>query len=175
VPRLQAQFPLVADAVAGRPAPRVVVLAANLAHLLALAELLPGWPLCPIRTWAEDACLAPEQVKQLKERDVGWDLEAQFVVATPDGLGALALGEVDVVVRADAGADVPAVLEKKLVGPADGPERPLLLVDLDDQHLALRRQSRLRGMAYEQRGWLAPGADPVLWRVERLLAGRRQS
>src|SRR5262249_5763146 len=58
------------------------------------------------------------------------------------------------------------------------PERPaseprLLLVDFDDRHHPLlRRWSRQRRAAYAERGWYAPGVDPLQERIERFLIGR---
>jgi hypothetical protein len=49
----------------------------------------------------------------------------------------------------------------------------LLLIDFHDRHHPLlRRRSRRRQEAYAERGWFAPGVDPVQARVERFLATR---
>jgi len=54
-----------------------------------------------------------------------------------------------------------------------GPARPLLLVDFDDRgHPQLRRRARQRRQAYAERGWFAPGTDPVQARAERFLDSR---
>jgi hypothetical protein len=78
-----------------------------------------------------------------------------------------------VLVRADGGVGPPPLAPAQLIEPDDGPARPLLLLDFDDRHHPeLRRRTRLRREAYAERGWLAPGVDPVRARVERFLATR---
>jgi hypothetical protein len=68
---------------------------------------------------------------------------------------------VDVVVRADAGADLPPI-------PTHSATAPLLVIDVDDRrNHALSRLATLRHQAYQQAGWYAPDADPVLERLRQ--------
>src|SRR5262245_10296919 len=94
-------------------------------------------------------------------------------VVTAAALPEVDLARVGVLVRADGGAGLPPLGPGQLVEPDEGPARPLLLIDLHDRHHpALRRQSRRRQDAYADRGWFAPGVEPVQARAERFLAGR---
>jgi hypothetical protein len=79
----------------------------------------------------------------------------------------------DVLIRADAGSDLPPIQTDALKERDNNPAKPLLVIDCHDkQHPALRRLSRLRQQAYQRRGWLAPYADPEQARVDAFLAAR---
>jgi hypothetical protein len=83
------------------------------------------------------------------------------------------LSSAGVLVRAEGGVGLPPLAPEQLVEPDDGPARPLLLLDFDDRHHPLlRRRAALRRRAYAERGWLAPGVDPVEARVQQFLDSR---
>jgi hypothetical protein len=76
-------------------------------------------------------------------------------------------------VRVDGGVGLPPLAPEQLIEPDDGPSRPLLLLDFDDRgHPQLRRRARLRWQAYAERGWFAPGVDPVEARAQQFLDSR---
>jgi hypothetical protein len=160
---LHACVPDVAKALSSVPNPRVVVLVDLVQHGLALAQRLPGWPLV-VAPDADLDGLNTEQV-QVVEATAG------YVVVTSSGLRHLDLREVDVLIRADGGAGLPALPDRRLIESHKLPPRPLLLVDFEDRHHPLLLQrSRQRAHAYWQRGWFPAGVDPVQGRVARFLA-----
>jgi hypothetical protein len=152
--------------------PGAVVLAANAEHALALAARLPeeDWLLIASSD-AHEAGLTADQVRLLN-RPVGpFQPTAVRTITTPAVLPNL--DRPGVLVRADGGVGLPALAPEQLVERDDGPVWPLLLVDFDDRgHPQLRRRARLRWQAYLERGWFAPGVDPVQARVEQFLATR---
>jgi hypothetical protein len=152
--------------------PGAVVLASNVEHALALAARLPeeDWLLIASLDTHETG-LTAGQVRRLN-RPVGPFQPTAFrTITTPAVLPHLDWP--GVLVRADGGVGLPALATEQLTERDDGPTRPLLLVDFDDRrHPQLRRRARLRWQAYAERGWFAPGTDPVQARVERFLATR---
>ncbi|MCC6421224.1 MAG: hypothetical protein IT429_23555 [Gemmataceae bacterium] len=170
--RLQSLAPAAASAMSMVTAPRVVVLVDRLLHGLALADLLPGWPLLADRSGVNTRGLTAAQIDLLDASKPGWDAQPPYAIVTDTGMRALDLSEIDVVVRADAGIDLPALPAHKLIEPASSPSQPLLLIDLDDRHPLLTKRSQQRRRVYEERGWFAPGVDPVQGRVDLFLAAR---
>lgn len=150
----------------------VVVVTEGVEHALALAPLLPDWPL-GAGGHVHEGGLSPAQLARLHRPPDPFGTGPRRAILTSACLADADLAGVDVLVRADGGVGLPPLDERKLVEPDAGPERPLLLVDFQDRHHPrLRRRSRLRREAYAERGWLAPGADPERARVERFLASR---
>jgi hypothetical protein len=150
----------------------VLVLVENVEHALALAQRLPDWVLLTGPDLHEDG-LTPEQVGRLHTMPDPFRADPLHAVATTAALADMDVAQVDVLVRADGGTNLPPVTDEMLAEPAEGPERPLLLVDMvDRQHPVLRRRSRSRQQAYEERGWFAAGIDTVQARVEHFLANR---
>lgn len=170
--RLRETLPDVAAAISTLTAPRVVILVEHLRHGLALAERLPGWPMLADRARVNTRGLTEAQVALLNASHPGWDYQPPCAIATATGMKALDLREIDVVVRADAGSDLPVLSDQKLIEPDNIASRELILLDPDDRHPLLRKRSRQRRRACEERGWFAPGADPVQRRVELFLAAR---
>ncbi len=150
----------------------VVVLVENIEHALVLGRRLPGWAVLT----GLDVCTdgySDEERQVLRPPSPFGEANPLYAIVTATGLGALDLTHVGVVVRADGGVGLPALDVQALIEPAGDGRRPLLLIDFHDQHHALlRRRSRQRQAAYVQRGWFAPGIDPVQGRVEQFLASR---
>jgi hypothetical protein len=169
---LSALVPDATVAVGALAAPRVVVLVEQLLHGLALAELLPGWPLLADLCGPSPRNLTEAQLQVVAAGKQAWEARPAHAIVTRTGMLGVDLRDVDIVVRADAGAGLPAIPDAKLIEPADGPVRPLLLLDLDDRHPQLQKSSQRRQRAYEERGWFAPGVDPDQGRVELFLRGR---
>jgi hypothetical protein len=153
--------------------PGALLLAANAEHALALADRLPGdWLLLAGPDLNEEG-LTPEQVRLLHRPVSPFRAGPLYAVATPAVLANLDLSWAGVLVRADGGVGLPPLAPEQLIEPDDGPARPLLLVDFDDRHHPLlRRRAALRRQDYLERGWFAPGVDPVQARVEQFLATR---
>jgi hypothetical protein len=150
----------------------VVVLAANPEHACAVAgHLASDWLLlASLDSHVEGL---PADV-WLLHRPVSPFLATAFrTVCTPTVLPHIDLPSAGLLVRADGGVGLPPLAPAQLVERDDGPSRPLVLVDFDDRHHPqLRRRARLRWQAYLERGWFAPGIDPVQARVEQFLATR---
>jgi hypothetical protein len=164
---------LLGDPLAALPAaPGVLVLVENVEHALALAGRLPGWA---VRTGPDvhGGGLSAEQAAHLHPHPDPFAAGPFHAIVTAAALPGVDLTRVGVLVRADGGTGLPPLGPAQLVEPDEGPARPLLLIDLHDRHHpALRRQTRRRQDAYADRGWFAPGVDPVQARAERFLADR---
>jgi len=148
---LAAEHPAVAEGL-GLDDPGIVVLVEGIEHAEALVPALPGWDLLP-------GSAGPAGAGKVR------------AIATLDGLARPDRDGVDVVVRADGGIGVPAVLAHGWSTPYPG-GRPLILVDFDDRHHPdLRRRSRGRRRAYRELGWAVDGEGPTT-PVDRFLATR---
>jgi hypothetical protein len=150
-----------------RPRGRVVLLAGNVEHALALAGHLPDSPVvCGDDVWAGG--LDPEQKKKLLLGRVP-EADNKLVIATPSGLDAV--GPVGALVRADAGQGLPPLPEDQLVA-SHGDAARLLVIDCADRHhAALRTRAKGRRAAYVAAGWVVAG-EPELSPLDRFLAGR---
>ena len=94
-------------------------------------------------------------------------------VVTFSEMWKVAWAEVAVMVRADGGEHLPPMFNPELLSiPCDSDHR-LLVVDFDDKSW-LRMRTRTRKEAYQESGWLRPGADALETRVDRFLASRRR-
>jgi hypothetical protein len=153
--------------------PGVVVLAANAEHALVLAAKLPDdWLLLAGSDLYEEG-LTPEQVRLLHRPTTPFRAGPLSAVATPGVLANLDLASASVLVRADGGVGLPPLAPAQLIERDDAPDRPLVLLDFQDgHHPELRRRARQRREAYLERGWFAPGVDPVQARAEQFLASR---
>lgn len=153
------KFPDLVAGLAPRLGGRVAVLVENVEHAAQLHEWLPGWPIVadkvsggrklPAKAWA--AVKAGSQRCAQRNDDV---------IVTTSAFGKI--GSVDVLIRADAGVALPAILSEFFVA-ADGIPTGLTIVDVDDRHHAhLRRRAEWRKNAYLERGWEVDGqrADP---------------
>jgi hypothetical protein len=152
---------------------RVVVLVDAVDHAIALADLLPGWP--PI---VGDAVvldgLNGDQRRLLAGRRAMSGTSGSVITTTAEisRHGALNPNAFDVVVWAGAGAHLPPLPADRLISLPEQ-ARGLLVVDFADRHHPqLRRWSRFRREAYVDAGWVAPGANPMLARIDRFLAQR---
>ncbi|WP_439627012.1 hypothetical protein [Gemmata sp.] len=160
------QLPQLADVRLRRHGGRVVLLAANVEHALALADYLSDAPIaCGSDLFR--AGLKPEQKLTLTRSGCADD--AELVIATPAGLPTVGL--IDVLVRADAGRGLPPVPDDHLVVP-HGTENRLLVIDTADRHHpALRTAAGNRKAAYRASGWSIVG-EPALSPLDRFLAER---
>jgi hypothetical protein len=150
----------------------VVLLVQTVEHALELAQQLPGWRVAAGSSLNEEG-LTAEQIARLHPAPDPFRVGPLRAIATAAVLERWDLRNIDVLVRADGGIGLPPLSPWQLGVAADRPVRPLLLIDCHDQHHPLlRRQSRARLQAYEERGWNAPGIDPVQARVQRFLASR---
>ena len=161
-------FRRTAKAVRGRNTRRVAVLVENIEHGLQTAKKLPGWPLITgpdvyLKGFArKDRLILDSVCKASASADYGI-----FTVGAADQIDPC---QIDVLIRADAGLDLPPLDDSKLIVPNSVDHR-LLLVDWDDHcHHELGRWTRKRQKAYRDRGWNRPGADPVEERVKAFLA-----
>jgi hypothetical protein len=165
-------LPEAAPIIEGEPLHEVVVLVENIEHALALAERLPDWPLVTGEEVVQVG-LSSHQRRLLADRQAQPNGAGQRIT-TAAGLLTMDLSDVDAIVWAGAGPGLPPVPAERLITRSD--ERGLLLVDFADRHHpSLRRWTRHRKAAYLDAGWLPPGLDPVVARVERFLASRPRS
>src|SRR5262245_31558102 len=104
---LQALAPAVAAGIGQAAATRAVVLVQHLRHGLALAELLPGWPLLAARSGVNPRGLTAAQLQVVEAGWMAWDAQPTHAIVTATGLQALELKDIDVVIRADAGDALP--------------------------------------------------------------------
>jgi hypothetical protein len=154
--------PKLAQAIANVTTPHVIIAVATVPHALALAELLADWPILAGPT------LRGLSAAQQERLHVGQPLEnttPTYAIVTIEALKSLKLKYYDVLVRADAGNSLLPMADATLVEHNAKPERPLLLVDIDDRHGSLSSASQERGDAYLERGWFPAGVDPVKARV----------
>jgi hypothetical protein len=178
-PRLLArmlQLPETDAALEDRSPGNIAVVVENLEHALALNAKLPEFFISH-GSEASTEGLSPEQVQLLNRQPGPFAVPPLGIIVTTtalkDPLKDLNLRIIDVLIRADAGSDLPPINADSLIERDSNIAKPLLLVDFHDrQHPALRRLSRLRQQAYQKRGWLPPGADPEQARVDQFLATR---
>ena len=147
------------------------ILVESVEHALALRRHLPGW-----RVLAGEGAIT----EGLSPSDVGRvaTLSAVRRLATYNAIvTAAAMPEAacfDIIIRADAGVDLPALGGPHLLGHPNVEEDELLLVDFDDRHHPLARKwTRSRKAAYVAAGWYIAGG-PSVYAEDRLHAGRIQ-
>jgi hypothetical protein len=170
---LRHRVPEVAVVASMTTACRVVVLVEGVDHALALANLLPDWPVIV----GDGVCEAgfDHYQRQLFAQRRAMPNTSCPVIATLAGLalhGALDFNSVDVLIWAGAGKHLsPLPADRMICRPEQA--RALLLVDFADRHHPqLRRWTRYRREEYQDAGWIAPGTDPVKARIDRFLARR---
>jgi hypothetical protein len=172
--------PAAAAGLADRSRPNVAVLVENVEHAEALATYLPGWSLAANNV--RNAGCAGQIVNGTHGSPAADSDHSPGVIATALGVGNLDRTGLDVLLRADGGLGLPPlppfpsgeiVLRENNLPVTPSGEQRLLLVDfVDRHHPLLRRWGRQRRAAYADRGWYAPGVEPVQEQVERFLAGR---
>jgi hypothetical protein len=162
---LQASFPQVAAHLGETHPGRVGVLVDTIDHGLVLAQSL-NWPLVAAEATNEQGLT--EQQQAILERGRSRIRSKQPVVATWEGLARA--GRFDVLIRADAGITLPAPPSTMLRQRHDKSRR-LLLIDFSDRHHPLlRRWSRQRQEAYQDKGWHIVGNE--MTPLDRFLASR---
>jgi len=145
------EFPQFEGVKFNRGSNRVVILAENVEHALALASSLPAAPIVHgPDCWIDD--LSPEKKRLLNYRV---PRVRHVKIATPDGLASI--GPVDVLLRADSGRTLPALAADQRIAPPGTQER-LLVIDCQDRHHpVLRSLSGERREAYVAAGWRIHG------------------
>lgn len=159
------ELPQLAGVQARRHGGRVVLLAANVEHALALAGYQSDAPVA----CGNDVCradLKPEQKVMLKRSGCA---DAELVIATPAGLPTV--GPIGVLVRADAGRGLPPIPDDHLVVPHGTKSRLLVIDTADRHHPALRTAAGGRKVAYRAAGWNIVG-EPEPSPLDRFMAER---
>lgn len=157
----------VVEAVQHVAAPRIVLLVDAVDHALALADRLPEWQLVMAADIATEG-LSRRYRDLLAERRWGGD-SGTPLIATTRGIITSTVAIPDVVIWAGAGRHVPPLPPHWLIAP-NSVDRELLLIDFADYHdPRLDKWSRARRRAYAEAGWLAPGVDALLARIDRFL------
>jgi hypothetical protein len=162
--------PKLAKAVANVTNPHVVIVVAAVPHAFALAELLADWPI--LLAGSNLQGLTAAQQERLHVGQPPENTAPTHAIVTIGALKSLKLKYYDVLIRADAGSSLLPMADATLVEHNAKPERPLLLVDIDDRHGSLSSASQQRRDAYVERGWFPAGVNPFEARV-RLFAEHR--
>jgi hypothetical protein len=167
---LRRSFPQVAAVLAEAGPQRVGLLVDSVEHGVLLAQQLQGWALARAsQVNINGLSRADQRILRERRPRPGIDDCQIITVAAADRID---LAHVDVLVRADAGTGLPAIPEEALVIDNSVQHR-IVLVDLADRHHpVLRRWSRRRRQAYDAKGWLPPGTDPVQHRIDQFLNSR---
>jgi hypothetical protein len=163
---------VLAERLRGVTSPRVLILVENLDHALALADHLPEWALL-VGEDANATGLSHRERRRLRRDRRPVEGIVDRAIATLAGIDATMLSNLDVLIRADGGARLPAAL---VSNPIDSNRvlRPLLLIDFTDHHHpVLRRSWRSRREAYVAQGWSVDGMPPTS-AIERFLASRTE-
>jgi len=167
-------YPAVAEAMPEGDELHVIVFVEGVAHALALAKHLPGWPLTVAADVKTTGLSAADRTVLEAAHNQPQATGAQIVTAS--ALSTVDLLAVDVLIRVDAGVGDPIFAATKSVSGnwiVSDKQRRMLLVDFHDRHHPkLRKRSRLRQQAYQEHGWYAAGIDPVEERVNQFLAER---
>jgi hypothetical protein len=149
--------------------PRVAILVDTIDHAVELAKLLSDWPVIAGEN-VSLARLSKDEQRLFRQRSTMKNDSNDQRIVTSCMAGNLNLTQLDILIRVDGGVGLPAIPDGNYVV-ANGVQRRLLLVDMNDRHHPwLRRRSRQRSECYAQNGWYAPGADPVAERVQEFLA-----
>lgn len=157
------------SSLAGTTRVAVAILVENVEHAEALASYLPDWLVKVSSALRADS---GKQTSLLDSAETG-------IITTAMGAEEMDLGSIDVLIRADGGVGLPPVTgfpPGQIIYPKKNlPEKRLVLVDVFDRHHPLlRRWIRQRRAAYAERGWFAPGVDPVEERIQQFLLRRGQ-
>lgn len=150
----------------------VFVLAENIEHALDLARKLPGWSILAGGS-VDHRGLSAEQRSIIEQPRSCRDPYMPYGIVTHAGMQhqGMPWGLVDVLIRADGGTNLPDLpMAAQVVRVAD---RPLMIVDLDDDHAPELRGSALRRQtAYCEIGWLPADVPLTEYRVAQYLAAR---
>jgi hypothetical protein len=145
------------------------VLVESTEHALAMRRHLPGWTVVVGEQIMTEG-LSQSDASRVSPVDANGHLLPQSAIITTSAMPKATW--FDVIVRADAGIDLPALGGTHLLGHAhmdDG----LLLIDFDDRHHPLARKwTRSRTAAYTAAGWYIAGG-PLVYYEDRLGAANR--
>ena len=151
--KLKKSIPGFAKLVFDNEGGRIGVLVASVEHGLALRRYL-GWPLLTQDGAITDG-LSKCDAARLDSPADNPNLVYHNVIVTTSAMPQA--GVFDVLVRADAGVDLPEIYDHHLRG-RSGVDDDLLIVDLDDRHHPLvRKWTRGRKAAYLADGWNVTG------------------
>ena len=148
---------------------RVAVLVRNIEHAVSLARRLQGW-----RIEARDVNTLGMTATDRKALATAMTATGTNIptIVTLAAIDQIDPRRFDVLVRADAGKELPPFPTNMLSQPAKNNHRLCLLDLADKRHHELGRATRSRRRAYRQAGWYPPGADPLQERVKDFLAAR---
>lgn len=150
--------------------PRVAVLVEAIDHAIALAEVLPGWPIWT-RPKLDDIFLNEQERQLLRRRSCQWTRPNICIVP-----GWIPNTEhFDVVIWAGGGRVSPLVVQRPPICPVNLHRRLLVVDVIDRHHPMLYRWSRSRLEAYQQINWFAPGISMRDGRIDRFLRERCSS
>lgn len=170
VQTLTKDYPSIASELPDSERHQVLIVVENVEHALQLAKQLKGWPLfCD-----DNVCrmgLSRIERKLLHTcTQIGRQAQTKGIITTA-GLEKHDLSEIDVLLRADGGRDIPVLGNDALICPQERPAKRLLLIDTNDRHHPkLRQWTTQRRRAYQKRGWYCPGKDHVEERITEFLA-----
>jgi hypothetical protein len=168
--------PAAVEHVAGGAALRVVMLVAGVEQAIAVARLLPAWPIVTGASVHTIGLGTGDEELLWQRRVAPWPLERAIV--TTAGLNLWQVEYADVLIRADGGVDIPTALVAATRSHSQA-ERRLLLVDCDDRHHRLLRvRSRQRQAAYSRQwgnqmtaaiaAWPPADASAIIWEEDCL-------
>ena len=160
--QLQTHFPGVWRVLAGKPAGRIGVFVENVEHALVLAKSLRGWPVVASVRLHDEGLTHRERGILRAGRDEFW-ASKKNVIITADGLASA--GQIDVLIRADAGVgQLPKIIYVNEI-----------VIDLNDRHHpVLQKRAKQRRMAYQQQEWNVGGKTEMNYHLQQFLATRPQ-
>jgi RNA-directed DNA polymerase len=140
------------------------VMVENVEHALELRRHLPGWTVLTGEGAITEG-LSQSDASRVSPVDADEHLLPQNAIITTSAMPTATW--FDVIVRADAGIDLPAVGNLHLLG-HHGMDDGLLLIDMDDRHHPLARKwTRSRTAAYTAAGWSIAGG-PLVYDEDRM-------
>ncbi len=145
---LHGDYPLVAEYSGLLTAKRLGILVENIEHALALAKLLPHWPV--MASWPVYAAGLSENDCRILES--GWCDPKQKTQFIATAVGLSYAGKADILIRADGGVGLPSGWREDSIRKYG--KCPRWIIDFDDRfHPELRIRSRQRRAAYIAAGW----------------------
>ncbi len=157
------------DREAGAVGGRTLLLVMNSEHAIAIAKRL-RWPVVGGFV-TNDFGLSDTEIDLFREHRNPFQQPPSPAIVTFEGLARYDLAEISTIIRADGGSGLPPIERHRLTCRTGA--APLAIVDINGNRApVLRRAARRRHDAYEDRGWYAPGVEPIDGRIARFLAQR---